>query len=120
MPFKFWFYVSQFAPLFFLAVVLGFVFIPDSIIFKVMLCCIILLCICGAIMGFMLVGDKLRMSCPFCGRSEVPGASKKTGLYLSCKSCGQVKGSGLFGLKLEKKNLTNVQVNRLTAVVCLF
>src|SRR5262245_60361959 len=113
MPFRAWYYYCKLGvPVLFGTLALLFVLaslqldLPDimsavlAMIFLVALWTLIGSGLLGGVMGLLLVFGVLRMTCPFCGAwSQVRGNSRD-GMWLLCKRCGFVHGSGIWGLKL--------------------
>lgn len=63
------------------------------------------ICLGGAFLGTFVVFGKLRMSCPFCGKSGRVGVDKQYGMWMECGTCGLVHGSGPLGLKIVCEEL---------------
>ncbi len=66
---------------------------------------LILLCLVGAVMGIIMAFGKLRMLCPFCGKSGRVGGSKQDGMWMECATCGFVHSSGPLGLKIVREEI---------------
>ena len=67
------------------------------------ICLVFLLALIGAAMRILMVLGRLRMLCPFCGKSGLAGGNKRDGLFMRCDSCGFVHGGGLMGLKIVRE-----------------
>ena len=71
----------------------------------VAVCILVPLCLTGAVMGIFLALGRLRMLCPFCGKSGRVGGSKRDGMWMECESCGFIHGSGPFRLKIVREEM---------------
>jgi hypothetical protein len=58
-------------------------------------------------LGILMSFGRLRMACPFCGRSGRVGGSKAHGMWMECDSCGLIHGSGPFRLRIMREDLTD-------------
>ncbi len=107
MPFRFWFYLGNVgSPVLFATVVATYVFTGHPCLLRVRfvgLCLLAALAVSGAVMGILMVLGRLRMRCPFCGRSGTVGSSKRDGLWMECESCGFVHGGGTLHLKIVRE-----------------
>jgi predicted RNA-binding Zn-ribbon protein involved in translation (DUF1610 family) len=110
MPFRLWFYLSKIGGGFLLATVaLSFFFSSNGVFGRICfiaLCLLILLCLVGAYLGILMSLGRLRMSCPFCGKSGRAGGSKAQGMWMECESCGFIHGRGPFRLLIVREDLT--------------
>lgn len=108
MPFRLWFYLVKIGGGFLFAIVaLSFFCSSDGVfghIRFVALCMLIPLCLVGAYLGVLLSFGRLRMSCPFCGKSGRAGGSKAQGMWMECDSCGRIQGSGPFRLRIVRED----------------
>lgn len=108
MPFKLWFYLSKVGGSILLVLVVSGMFAPvDSVpdrIAGVAMCLFVPLCLVGAFMGVLVAFDRLRMLCPFCGRSGRVNGRKWKGIWLECEKCGLVHASGPLGLKIVRED----------------
>ncbi len=110
MPFGFWYYAANVGGrIAFIAFAAALIFSKDgatSGLGLIALCYLIPLALAGTIMGILLCFDKLRMRCPFCGKSGPVGGSKADGMWMECETCGWIHGVGPLKLKLvkEKRN----------------
>jgi hypothetical protein len=107
MPFRLWFYLTKigglvFAVLVVLAVVLGDSRTLETVI-SAMVLIVVPLGLTGAVMGVLMVCGKLRMKCPFCGRSGPAGGSKADAMWMECETCGFIHGAGPLGLKIVRE-----------------
>lgn len=105
MPFKLWFYLGKICvPLLFATLFVGFLLPDDGIghtLIVAAFLCLLPLGLIGAVMGFLWTHGRLRMRCPFCGRSG-PADACKGGMCMKCEACGFIDGTGRFRLKLIK------------------
>jgi hypothetical protein len=104
MPFRLWFYLTKiggfvFATAIVLAIVFGGSRVLGTVI-SVMTLVLIPLGLTGAVMGVLMVCGRLRMKCPFCGKSGPAGGSKAEGMWMECDTCGFIHGGGPLGLKI--------------------
>lgn len=107
MPFRLWFYLTKIGGLaFFTVIVLSLVCggsrALDAVI-TVMVLVFIPMGLTGAVMGLLIVCGRLRMGCPFCGRSGSAGGSKASGMWMECTTCGFIHGGGRFGLRIVRE-----------------
>ena len=106
MPFRLWFYLAKVGGFILFAIIIATFFAPrDSALGQagvVAMGVLILLGLVGAVMGIMMAFGKLRMLCPFCGKS---GGSKQQGMWMACETCGFIHSSGPLGLKIVRERL---------------
>jgi hypothetical protein len=111
MPFRLWFYLTKIGGFVFAtAIVLAIVFGGSralGTVISIMTLVLIPLGLTGAVMGVLMVCDRLRMGCPFCGRSGPAGGSKAEGMWMECETCGLIHGGGRFGLKIVNEKLND-------------
>jgi hypothetical protein len=111
MPFRFWLYLAKVGGFILVAMMLPAFFVPKNSILgavgSVATCILILLGVTGAVMGGFLAFGKLKMLCPFCGKSGRVGASQSGGLGLVCETCGIVRTSGFLGLQFVKEPIAD-------------
>ena len=104
MPFRLWFYLTKIGGFaFFAVIVLSLVFGGSralGTVISVMTLILIPLGLTGAVMGVLMVCGRLRMKCPFCGKSGPAGGSKAEGMWMECETCGLIHGGGRLGLKI--------------------
>jgi len=109
MPFRLWYYLARVGGVALFAIVAATLATPsDSVLGRVRfvaLCALIALGFVGAVLGVLLACRRLRMLCPFCGRSGYVGGSKRDGMWMVCESCGLIHGSGLLGLKIVREKI---------------
>jgi hypothetical protein len=109
MPFRLWLYLSKIGGPILFAVITATFFAPgDSLLGLVRFvanCMLVLLCLIGAMMGILFALGRLRMRCPFCGKSGEVGGSKQDGMWMECESCGFVHGSGPLRLKIVREDI---------------
>lgn len=107
MPFRLWFYLAKIGGgVLFAIVAIAFLFSPDGVsggFGLVALGLLVLLCLVGAYLGILMSLGRLRMGCPFCGRSGPVGGSKAQGMWMECDSCGFIHGSGFLRLRIVKE-----------------
>ena len=107
MPFRLWFYLAKVGGFFLFAIIFATFFAPsDSLLGRarfVAMCILVPLCLIGAFMGILMVFGRLRMLCPFCGKSGRVGGSKRDGMWMECESCGFIHGSGPLRLKIVRE-----------------
>lgn len=109
MPFRLWFYLAKVGGgVLFVVVALSF-FLPSDGMFDrirfATLCLLIPLCLVGAYLGILMSFGRLRMKCPFCGKSGSVGGSKARGLWMECDSCGFIHGSGPLRLRIVREKI---------------
>jgi hypothetical protein len=106
IPFRLWFYLAKVGGTILLAAIFFTFTAPkDSVrghVHDVAVCLLIPLCLTGAFLGMLFAFGKLRMRCPFCGKSGKVGGSKGKGMWMVCESCGFIHSAGLLGLKIVK------------------
>ena len=111
MPFRVWFYLAKIGGgVLFAIVALALLFSSDGVFGGfglVALCLLVLLCLVGAYLGILMSFGRLRMSCPFCGKSGRVGGSKAKGMWMECDSCGFIHGSGLLRMKIVREEMTH-------------
>jgi hypothetical protein len=111
MPFRLWLYLAKVGGFILFAIVFATFFAPaDSTLGRmrfVAMCVLIPLCIFGAFMGILMTFGKLRMLCPFCGKSGRVGGSKRDGMWMECQTCGFVHTSGPLGLKIVREEIAD-------------
>jgi hypothetical protein len=109
MPFRLWFYLAKVGGFVLFAIIFATFFAPaDSGLGQlrsVALGIVIPLCLIGAVMGVLHAIGKLRMLCPFCGKSGPVGGNKQDGMWLECDTCGLVHSSGPLGLKIVREEI---------------
>jgi hypothetical protein len=109
MPFRLWLYLTKVYGVGLFAVIFATFFAPNDSALgharSAALFILIPLCLIGALMGILMAFGKLRMLCPFCGRSGPAGASKQDGMWMKCESCGLIHSSGPLGLKIVKEKI---------------
>jgi len=109
MPFRIWFYLTKVGgPILFGIIFATFFSESDSLLGRVNFvakCVLVSLCLIGAFMGILMVVGRLRMGCPFCGKSGSVGGNKRDGMWMKCDSCGFVRGSGPFGLTIVREEI---------------
>jgi hypothetical protein len=66
-----------------------------------------------AIFGAMFMFKLIDLACPFCGNLGPPYISENKKLGMNCKSCGEIKTKGLFGLKFKKEKMSNGELRGL-------
>ena len=111
MPFRLWLYLAKVGGF----ILFAFVFATssasaDSALGRLRLgamCILIPLCFIGAFMAILMAFGKLKMLCPFCGRSGRIRGGRRRGIWLECESCGIVRGSGLLGLKIVRGDIAD-------------
>jgi hypothetical protein len=106
MPFKLWcVWIKVVFAMLLVVIVFGFVFSPRPVLAAmvvVAICCVVLLGLTGAVMGIFAAFGRLRMRCPFCGRYGPVGGSKGRGMWMECPSCGLVRTTGPFRLRIVR------------------
>lgn len=111
MPFRLWFYLAKVGGFALFAIVFATFLAPaDSWLGQlrtVALWIVIPLCLVGALMGILHALGKLRMLCPFCGKSGLVGGNKQDGIWLECETCGLVHSSGPLGLKIVREEIAD-------------
>jgi len=111
MPFRLWFYLTKIGGVAFFAVIALSLVFGDSralgTVISVVTLVLIPLGLTGAVMGVLMVCGRLRMGCPFCGRSGPAGGSKAEGMWMECETCGLIHGGGRLGLKIVNENLND-------------
>jgi hypothetical protein len=109
MPFRFWFYLFKVGGFSLFAIIFATFFAPsDSLLGRtrfVAMWILIPLCLIAAFMGILIAFGRLRMLCPFCGKSGRVGGNKRDGMWMECKSCGFVHGSGPLRLKIVREEI---------------
>jgi hypothetical protein len=104
MPFRLWFYLTRIGGLVFAVVIVLAVVLGDSraveTVISAMVLIVVPLGLTGAVMGVLMICGRLRMRCPFCGKSGEAGGSKSDGMWMVCPTCGLVRGGGRFGLRI--------------------
>ena len=109
MPFRLWFYLAKVGGFILFAIIFATFFTPsDGLIGRarfIAMCILVPLCLMGAFMGILMAFGRLRMLCPFCGKSGRVGGSKRDGMWLVCESCGFVHGSGPLRLKIVREEI---------------
>ncbi len=110
MPFRLWFYLAKVGGFILIAFIFATFFAPrDSALGHarlVAMCILIPLCLVGAVMGIMMAFGKLRMLCPFCGKSGRVGGSKQQGMWMVCETCGFIHSGGPLGLKIVREEIS--------------
>jgi hypothetical protein len=111
MPFRLWFYLVKVGGFTLFAIVFATLFAPaNSALTRVRfvaICLMVPLCVVGSLMGILMAFDKLRMLCPFCGKSGRAGGNKRRGMWMECATCGFVHGGGPLGLKIVREKITD-------------
>ena len=111
MPFRLWNYLAKVGGFILFAIMLAAFFAPKNSILaaadSVALGILIVLCVTGAVMGGFLAFGKLKMLCPFCGKSGRVGGSRNGGMAMECETCGIVRTSGFLGLKFVKEPIAD-------------
>lgn len=106
MPFRLWFYLSKLALPACLAIGLLLYFVVGGAFTdwygRIAYAFMIVLALVGAIMGGFLALDKLKLRCPYCGKSGRAGGNREDGLWMECESCGYIHGTGPFRLKIGR------------------
>ncbi len=109
MPFRLWFYLAKVGGFILFATIFATFSAPsDSLLGRVRfiaICALVLLCLIGAFMGILMAFGRLRMLCPFCGKSGPAGGNKREGMWMECASCGLVHGSGPLRLKIVRDEI---------------
>jgi len=109
MPFRFWFYLAKIGGFTLFAVVAATFCAPSDsalgLVRFVALCILIPLCLVGTFLGILMACHRLRMLCPFCGRSGYVGGNKRDGMWMVCDSCGFIHGAGPLRLKIVRGEL---------------
>jgi hypothetical protein len=109
MPFRLWYYLAKVGGFILFAIVAATFSAPsDTVLGRVRflaLCVFIPLCLVGAFLGVLMACHRLRMLCPFCGRSGYVGGNKRDGMWMVCDSCGFIHGSGLLRLRIVREEL---------------
>lgn len=109
MPFRLWYYLAKVGGFILFAVIFATFFAPAGSALEsvriVAVCLLIPLCLTGAVMGVLMALGKLRMRCPFCGKSGPAGGSKQEGMWMECATCGLIHGSGPFRLKIVREEI---------------
>jgi hypothetical protein len=113
MPFRLWFYLAKVGGFILFAIIFATFFAPaDSWLGHLRLVAqwiLIPLCLVGALMGVLMALGKLKMLCPFCGKSRPVGGNKQDGIWLECETCGLVHSSGPLGLKIVREEIREVE-----------
>ena len=116
MPFQLWFYLTKIGGNTLFAIVFVTFFAEPGSVWGVVhwiaICALGLICLIGAALGILLTFDKLRMRCPFCGKSGRAGGNKREGLLMWCESCGLIHGSGPLGLKIVSDGILDDEVDQ--------
>lgn len=111
MPFKLWLYLAKVGSFVLFAILFATFIAPaDSILGRmrfIATCILILLGLIGAFMGVLMVVGKLKMRCPFCGKSGTVGGNKEDGMWMECESCGYIHGSGPLGLNIVREEIVD-------------
>ena len=109
MPFRLWFYLAKVGVFILFAVIFAtFSASSESVMGRVRfiaLCILVSLGLIGAFMGILMAFGRLRMLCPFCGKSGRVGGSKREGMWMVCETCGFVHSSGPLGLKIVREEI---------------
>lgn len=109
MPFRLWLYLTKAACFILMPVAFATFFAREESLLghvqSIAMGILFVLGLIGAFMGILFAFGKLRMSCPFCGKSGRVGANKQDGLWMECRSCGFVHGSGALGLTIVCEEL---------------
>ena len=109
MPFRLWFYLAKLALPSCLAVgLLLYVFEGGAITEwygRIAFTFLMALALVGAVMGGLLAFDKLQLRCPYCGKSGRAGGNREEGLWMDCESCGFIRGSGPFRMKIGRDKI---------------
>ena len=109
MPFRLWFYLAKVGGFILFAIIFATFFAPAGSLLEdvrfIALCILVPLCLTGALMGILMAFGRLRMLCPFCGKSGRVGGSKRDGMWMECESCGFVHGSGPLRLKIVREEI---------------
>lgn len=107
MSFRFFIYFGKISVAILFSIVLGtFFFRPKGVMASVGTAAHVvffILGVIGAVMGILLACGKLRMRCPFCGRSGPILADRSLGLAMRCEECELVRCSGLLGLRIVRE-----------------
>jgi len=111
MPFRLWYYLAKVGGFILVAIIFATFFAPRGStregVHFIATCLLVPLCLTGAVMGVLLALGKLRMRCPFCGKSGPAGGSKQEGMWMVCETCGFVHGSGPLRLKIIREEITD-------------
>jgi len=109
MPFRLWFYLAKVGGFILFATIAATFFSPDDSLLgqlrSIALWIFIPLCLVGASMGVLFALGKLRMLCPFCGKSGPVGGNKQDGMWMECETCGLVHSGGPLGLKIIREEI---------------
>jgi hypothetical protein len=108
MPFRLWFYLTKLGGILFVIIFVTFFAPNESLLGRarfVAMCILVPLCLIGAVMGILMAIGRLRMRCPFCGKTGQVGGSKRDGLWMECESCDFVHGSGPLRLKIVREKI---------------
>jgi hypothetical protein len=107
MPFRLWFYLAKVGGGVLIATLFLSFLIPDKNVAEwvsfLVLCLLVPLCLIGAFMGILLALGKLRMACPFCGKSGPAGGNGRDGMYMVCESCGLIRSGGPLYLTIIRE-----------------
>jgi predicted RNA-binding Zn-ribbon protein involved in translation (DUF1610 family) len=110
MQFRLWFYIIKVAGFLFPIAFLTLVVPVGSVLGHLRyfaICLIIIIGVVVVLMGIRIAFGKLRMLCPFCGKSGRVGATKRQGLWMECDNCGFVHGRGPLRLKIVREILND-------------
>ena len=109
MPFRLWFYLTKVRGFILFSIIFATFSAPGDIVAErvrfIAMCILVPLCLVGAFMGILMAFDRLRMLCPFCGKSGPVGGNKRDGMWMECETCGFVHGSGPLGLKIVREEI---------------
>ena len=111
MPFQFWFYLSKVGGSILFAIIFATFFAPsDSVVGRarfIAICILVPFCLIGAFMGILMAFGRLRMLCPFCGKSGHVGGTKRYELWMECDSCGFIHGTGPLRMELVREEIVD-------------
>ncbi len=108
MPFRLWFYAVKAAlPLMLAPVAVRLFWGWDNVPAAMDVATFVpltVLAMTGAVMGVLMVMGRLRMRCPFCGRSGPAGGNRAMGLFMLCENCGLIRGGGMLNMRVVRDN----------------
>ncbi|HVT83435.1 MAG TPA: hypothetical protein VHM90_22530 [Phycisphaerae bacterium] len=107
MPFRLWHYIGKLALPALALPCVAFFFWPNNravvLIGASSFIALLALGLVGGVMGVLMAAGKLRMRCPFCGRSGPAWGSKREGMRMECPDCGVIRAAGRFNLQLARE-----------------
>lgn len=107
MSFRFWVYFVKISAVVLGPIVLCHIFFRPGGVFQIIgviaLGLFLALSIVGGFMGILLACGRLRMRCPFCGRSGLVQSSEDDKFSMRCDACGLIRCTGVLGLRIVRE-----------------